>query len=1431
MTARLTHDVTFYLNGERTVIASPSPDLMLIDWLRSPEIGLTGPKKPCGQGGCGGCTVVVSHWNEAENKPVHLPINSCLRPVAALNGLAVTTIEGTGSVRECMNKVAHRVAKNNGTQCGYCTNGWVMAMTGFLANEPDNRTKKDIEELFDGNLCRCTGYRALLDGMKTFASDWTAEDEANLMKCCVDPAFNAAAVADRVEIFFPEGARNPVEPVGYQHDGKIWIEAVSVAEAIDLLRHNPRARLVSGNTSFGIYKDEVLEAASYIGIGSIEELRGISVEHGHLSLGAGVTYGELLAYLGPNGREGHGALSMLDYMGRRTAGTLVRNAATLAGNTMLVLHHIQKGEPFPSDLATALCAADAVVDHILISSGERRQSALTELMVACAADPHLASDLFLLRYHVQVDRDGVFWAQKTALREVNSHTIVNSGSCLTLEAHGSQYPTISYINLVLGGIAPYAWQPAHTIAFLDGNTASPAIVAEALGILEQEVKDELASWADRMASVPNEGFTDAYRLELAQSYLYKAVLNALLVFDPDLVPSELRSSAVTHWQNWPVSGGHQSYQTNQYMEPLSEPYIKLMAMYQAQGEVKYTHETPVVAGTLYGALIGSQRAIGSYRFVDPSTGKAIAAEALSQVLKARLGGFSQLITAAEIPRGGSNMAGDASDQPLFLQPGGSIMYAGQALAMVLATSERSAQAAADYVAEHCISYETLGSEKPVLSIEDALARDWIFPDCPQTASWMAHIWKVKRPGTVTDWALTRAPDDMTVQLSEATLDGASCRVVATGQKVGSQLHFYMETQATVVQPRDDGSITVHSSTQSPKSVQDSVAKALGKPHNEIGVQVRQLGGGFGGKTGPSTFTACMAAIASQAANRPVHMALTRESDSGLIGRRHPYLGQYQLAVDSGETLPANKGLIRGLKGDLWGDGGAFYDCSFIVSDCIQLRVDNAYYIPNYETTIDVCRTNTAPNTAYRAFGDIQGTLILENAIEDAAVALDMDAAELRQKNLYVEDQETPGGQRLDYCYLKDVWAYAKDKSDFDRRKLQVEDYNRANKWRKRGISLIPLKYGSGFNLVMLEQTTALLSIYESDGSIIIQQGGVDMGQGMMTMLTQIAAYALNVPLATVRVESSDTRVIPNPSSTGASTGTQYNGTAIKNACTEMKARMEAFVQGIREVKGDDYCVTKNIDYWNYNNGWQASPASSKGKTIWQNIVSMAFSARVNLQVQANARISGGEGDVPNIEFKPYAAQPKGTEIAIAANGSFSEAVNPYIGFTYNAACAEVEVDILTGETKILRVDLIYDMGKSLNPAIDVGQIEGGFMQGVGYVLTENIVYQQRGESTGVMTSDNTWRYKPPAISTVPIEMNVMLFPRELAKRVPEDPNLLYSSKEVGEPPLVLANSVFFALKSAIRASRVERGLSPFFELPAPATVQAVRTAAEVTSLV
>lgn len=1427
--------VTFFLNGRKVTLDKPSPDLLLIDYLRGREVGLAGPKKPCGQGGCGSCTVVLSHWDEVSEIAVHRAINSCLRPVAALEGLAVTTIEGTGSVDGVMNPVAYRLAANNGTQCGYCTNGWVMAMTGFLANRPERRTKKDIEDLFDGNLCRCTGYRSILTGMKTFASDWSPEDEAERMICEIDATFDAKSVASEVEIPFPEGAKHPAPPVSLDAGGKSWIAVDSIDDLLDVIRlrgTTRHLRLIHGNTSIGIYRDEVEAATTYVDIRAIPDLHGIERGPNRLTVGAGTAYSDLITFLEAEpDLEENGKLAALHHMARRTAGTLVRNAASLAGNTMLMLKHIHRDEPFASDMATAFRGLGAIVDFFRLSSGETTSLELSALMEACVDDPLLADDLLLLRYHLPLAEDGaICLAQKVALREVNSHSIVNATTLffVTPPAGGETCPVFGACHLVFGGIAPYAWSAVETAAFLKGRPADFTVLQEAIDLLGDEVDRQLERWAARLAALKDEGFSNNYRRELAQTYLFKAFVNALLRVAPNQVPPAIASAGKITWGTWPVSDGRQRYQTDLYAAPLSKPYVKLMAMYQAQGEVRYTHEIPATSSALFGALVQSPVALGRYRFKHPETSAPLTPSELQAWLLANKTGSIDLVTAEDIPPGGKHLQGMGNDQPIFADD--TLVYEGQVIALVLAESQMDAERLARFIEQQALDIlPDAEGKSPTLSIEDAIAGDQIFPDCPKSAPFVTHIWKVTRAGSDLSWVRDRSPLDQPLMATEIPFGDGSCRLVESNQAVGAQLHFYMETQSAVAEPEDGNGMRIHPSTQSPKAVHDAVCAVLDVPQNQVGIDVRQVGGAYGGKTESSRFVPAAAAIACNKTRRPVHLLLDRESDSAFNGRRHPVLGQYQLAVETGDRRPEDKGLIRGLMGRFFSDGGAFYDCSMVVADCIQLRVDSAYYVPNYQTEFDVCRTNKAPNTAYRTFGDIQGTLILENAIEDAAVALGMDPAKLREKNLYQRGQSTPGGQGLPYCYLREVWDYAKEISDFDDRQRAVARFNEKNRWRKRGLCLMPLKYGSGYNLVLLEQTSAMVNIYASDGTILIRQGGVDMGQGMLTKIVQIAAYELNVPMEIIRIESSDTRVTPSPTSTGASTGTQYNGEAVRQSCAVLRDRLHAFGQEMLRLHGAEWCRNQGINYWDFGTeGWRkVIGGGNKPATIWQKIVALAFQNRVNLQAQVDAKIPGGTGIVPNVAFKPRDLQPTGTGIPIDPNGAFSEVANTYVGFTYSAAAVEVEVDILTGEKKVLRADIVYDMGKSLNPAIDIGQVEGAFVQGLGYVLTEQMVFQPDGPEIGRLNTVNTWRYKPPAITTIPLEMNVHLFPRERAEHVPEDPNTLFSSKEVGEPPMVLANAAFFAVKSAIRASRVERNLDPLFPMNAPATVQEVRRATAI----
>jgi xanthine dehydrogenase/oxidase len=1499
-------DVSFFLNGRRVTVENPSPDLLLIDYLRSPDVALSGPKKPCGQGGCGGCTVILSSWNVASQQAEHRAINSCLRPVCALGGLVVTTIEGTGAVRrpnpafahhastfgrfappadaaltpqlleardavhskrqrvlksvqaalkvtaakrrireataehpsavehEGMNPVAHRLALNNGSQCGYCSVGFVMNMSEFIFNHP-NATKREIEDIFDGNLCRCTGYRSILTGMKTFASDWTVEDERKRMKCKSDDGGESQLPAAVVIPFPPDAQINP-EPVWVEGD-PAWLTPTTLddlARIMDEARRK-KIRLVHGNTSFGVYKEEYEAAEVLVDIRLIPELDAApKSEKSSLYVAAGMSYSDfidlLTKELGDHAEDVSTRLGALRFMAQRTAGRIVRNAASLGGNTMLVLHHIATGEPFPSDLVTALVAAEAAITYLEVNPGGSYQihtSSLEDLIERTRWDAALAGNIVLIGYELpRGAANEALLPQKVALREVNSHSIVNATSRLEWCAD----KIVRKGMLVLGGIAPFPWRARKTESALEGTKLTLEEIPKVAELLEAEVRGELDRWAGRMKDLPSEGFTNEYRIQLSVAFLVKAIVNALLE-QGEPVPERIRSSGIVTWGRWPVSDGIQFYKSQAYKAPVAEPYIKLTAMYQTSGQVHYTHELPVPPLALNAAFVQSTRALANYYFQIPGEKGPVDVAKLRNHLSTYSPSFVDLITHDQIKDGGINQQGMGGDQPILAED--RVSYVGQSIALVLAATEREAIRIAEYVTQRCVGYDPIDWKapwnEPVLGLEQAIRMNSVFPDWPASAPFMSHIWKITRPASRFDWATPgKDPLDCSIVARTGTVDGRHCHIVESTQTTGGQIHFYMEPQACIAEPADSRRMIVRPSSQSPMEMHQTVAMALGVEYHRVEVQVPPVGGGFGGKTEQARFVAGAAAVAAHATKRPVRLAVPREEDTSMIGKRHAYHGQYQIAIDSGQNNPAERGIIRGLQTKMWGDGGAFYDCSFIVSNCIQLRADNAYRVLNFENQIDVCRTNTAPSTAFRSFGDAQAKVILENALDDAAFLAGMLPEDVREINLYDRGDVTPFGQALSYCYIKTVWSYLKEKCRYEEKRQSVTEFNRANKWRKRGLAIIPVKYGSGYNLAQLEQAAAFIAINQGDGSVIVHQGGVEMGQGLLTQVEQITSYVLNVPMELIYIESPKTNVTPNPTSTGGSTGTAYNGEAVKQTCEELRKRLTDFGYQMLKENGPDWCKQQGIDFWNYGEkGWAAElPGSDNARLVWQNLIQLAYANRVSLVASYTAKIRGGTTPVPAMTFKTPAEQPEIPGIEPAST-QIAGAVDSFSGFTYSAACSVVEVDILTGETKILSSDIVYDMGWSLNPAIDVGQVEGAFVQGIGYLLTEKLVFEEDGPEKGRLNTANTWRYKPPAVSTIPLEMNVYLFPRDKAD-VPENPDGIFSSKEVGEPPLVLATTVFFAVKAAVRDSRLERNLSGLFRFDAPATVQEVRRACEVS---
>jgi xanthine dehydrogenase/oxidase len=1416
------NQITFWINGRKTVVDQPDPRTLLLDYLRSDDVGLTGTKKVCAQGGCGACTVTLSRWDCAAQRIVQIGINACLRPLCAVDGMAITTIEGIGSTATKLSPVQYQVAVDNGSQCGYCTPGWVMSMHAYLVAHPHAiLTQLEVENLFDGNLCRCTGFRPILYAMRHFAGDWGPADEKGSMRCEPWPSYNAKTGRGLIPLRLPNepneippGIRQPPAPLYVAQRGYTWRRILSLSELKSrMAAFDVAPRLVAGNTSIGIYGEPAQDVTfgppfHRLDINAIPELHGIVQDAAGIVVGALTTYTELLEYLDasmPAMPEAHRrGLQPIYYMAKRTAGRIVRDAATLGGNTMLVVSHVEEGTPFPSDMFTALCMADASLEFTCAGwSGSKRLKVL-DFAAAWQNESELRRGVILERYLVPWAKPEAFCrTYKVALREVNAHSIVNAGMRIAFDSKQK----VSAAAIVFGGIGPIAFHAQALESWLIGRTWDGSTLSGALRRVRDEVLRRIEASAQRMKSVPDEGFTASYRTHLAESFFYQFYIWVAEQVAPGTIVPALQSAGIRYER--PVSRGTQTYQKYEDEYPVNKPYIKAEAFMQAAGEAIYTHDESLPRGGAHGAPIISLRPLAKFWFTNLRSKTKQSAAALAEQLREKFPLFVDLVIAADIP-GNNNQAGDGlPPDPLICSD--EVSACGQILAIVLAKEPQEAINIAYFVQQNCIAYgpQTDGHGKeiePILRLEDAVAQKKFLVT--------ANIWGIKRAGSRLDW--THSKNGRAVVPTKS--GGVACRVVS-GEQMSQcpQMHFYLETQSALALPQDNGDMAVISSTQNPDTILNAVSKALGVGANHVDVRIRRVGGGYGGKGPRSPWAAANAAVCAAKIRRPVKIAMTREVDSALFGHESPLYGVYHAAIADGSDDPDQRGRLMGIDIHYFMDAGNTADCTPVVMDCTLLRADNGYFVPNYETRGNVCLTNLASNTSFRSLDAISGIVILEDALEAAAHAIGMLPEDVREINLYRLGDFTPYGEVLDYCYLRDVWNYTKKKSDFARRVEAVQAYNRANRWRKRGISLMPVKYGMGFNATFLERGDALIDIYDGDGTVTVRHGGCEIGQGLNTQVIQLVAEALNIPVYLIQVGTTSTAVIPNPISTGASTGTAFNGGAAQKAAQRLRARLEKYCLDMLNEMGREYCIEHHLDFWNYDTGWNTWVETQEGDVkkstmLWTAIVASANMARINLSVQAQHNEQGGSREDTGLHFH---------------RKSGTESVQNFVGYTYSAACTEVEVDILTGETTILRTDLIYDMGKSINPATDIGQVEGAFVQGVGRVLLENVVWQPSGDGRGINNTPNTWGYKIPATTTIPLELHVDLYPRDNSEEVPENPNLLMSAKECGEPPLCLAATVYFAVKHAILDSRRERGKAGWFRLDMPCTVQRVREACEV----
>lgn len=692
-------------------------------------------------------------------------------------------------------------------------------------------------------------------------------------------------------------------------------------------------------------------------------------------------------------------------------------------------------------------------------------------------------------------------------------------------------------------------------------------------------------------------------------------------------------------------------------------------------------------------------------------------------------GVAIAITARDVPGQldiGAVMPGD----PLLAD--GKVEFVGQPVIAVAADSLETARKAAMAA---IIEYEDL---EPVIDVVDALRKKHFVLD--------SHTHKRGD----SSGALATAP-----------------RRLQGSLHIGGQEHFYLETQVSSVMPTEDGGMIVYTSTQNPTEVQKLVAEVLGVSMNKIVIDMRRMGGGFGGKETQAAGPACMCAVIAHLTGRPTKMRLPRMEDMTMTGKRHPFYVEYDVGFD-------DDGLLHGIEIDLAGNCGYSPDLSGSIVDRAMFHSDNAYYLGDATINGHRCKTNLASNTAYRGFGGPQGMVAIEEIMDTVARELGKDPLDVRKRNYYgkTERNVTPYYQTVEHNMLEEMTAELEASSEYAKRREEIRAFNAKSPILKKGLALTPVKFGISFTASFLNQAGALVHVY-TDGSIHLNHGGTEMGQGLNTKVAQVVAEVFQVDIGRIQITATNTDKVPNTSPTAASSGADLNGKAAQNAAQTIKQRLIEFAARHYQVTEEDV---------EFRNG---QVRIRDQYVSFDELIQQAYFGQVSLS-------STGFYRTPKIYYDRSQARGR-----------------PFYYFAYGAACSEVIVDTLTGEYKMLRSDILHDVGASLNPAIDIGQVEGGFVQGMGWLTMEELVWNDKGK---LMTSGPA-SYKVPAVADMPLDLRVKLVEN---RKNPED--TVFHSKAVGEPPFMLGISVWCAIKDAV-ASLADYKAQP--KIDAPATPERV----------
>ncbi|XP_027534025.1 aldehyde oxidase 2-like [Neopelma chrysocephalum] len=1302
-------ELVFFVNGRKVIERQADPEELLLYYLRK-KLRLSGTKYGCGVGGCGACTVMISTYDPVAKLIHHHPANSCLLPLCSLHGAAVITVEGVGSIKTRIHPIQERLAKCNGSQCGFCTPGMVISMYALLRNHAEPSMEQIISAL-DGNLCRCTGYRPIIDSYTSFAREPTCCQLRGTGQCCFDQEEYVCSSSTGGQI--PSGLCHPEQflPMDPTQEfifppelmrmaqeqqrttlifhGKrtTWISPPSLKKLLKLKAKYPKAPLVVGNTSVGLKRNH---SGAYHPIilhpVRISEMHVVSSTSDGLVIGAACCLARLRDILMK-------AVTELPAEKTKTYQALLQHLRTLAGEQIRSMaslggHIVSRGSSW--DLNPILSVGKSVLN--LASEDGKRQILLNDRFLAGCEHADINAKEVIVSVLIPYSmKDDFISAFRQAERQKNALSIVNSGMRVLFHP-GTD--TIADLSILFGGIGSTTLSARKSCEKLIGRQWNDQMLNEACRlVLEEIVLPPSAS-----------GGKVEYRRTLLVSFLFRfylEVLHGLHQMYPFRYAelSQEKMSALGMLQS-DVPQGVQIYQDvdpgQSPQDPVGRPIRHQSGIKHTTGEAVFIDDIRPVDGELSLAVVTSVKAHAKIISIDAS-------EAL------QVPGVVDVVTARDVPgKNGRDEQAYAEDK---------VICVGQIICAVVAESLTQAKCGAGKVK---IVYKDLD---PILTIEDAIKHN----------SYITEERKIEKGDIVKGF---KSADE----------------IIEGELHVGGQEHFYMETNSVLVIPRvEDKEMDVYVSTQHVTDVQELVASALNLQSSKVMCHVKRVGGAFGGKiTKPSLF-AVIAAVAANKTGHPVRFVLERNMDMLITGGRHPFFGKYKVGF-------MNDGRITAADFQCYINGGCTKDESELVIEYIVLKADNAYNIPNLRVRGHACKTHLPSNTAFRGFGFPQAGLLMETCVVAVVTQTGLPHEKVREINMYKGVNLTSFKEKFDAENLWKCWEECLDKSDYYHRKAMVEEFNTKNYWKKKGIAIIPMKFSVGFNATYFHQAGALVHIY-IDGSVLVTHGGIELGQGIHTKMLQIASRELKIPLSYIHFCETSTTTVPNGKYTAGSVGTEINARAVQNACQILWKRLEP----IRRDNPD-------------------------GK--WEDWISEAHKQSINLS--ATGYFKGYHTNMNWDTQKGHAF--------------------PY--FLFGVACSEVEIDCLTGAHKNIRTDIVMDACFSINPAIDIGQIEGAFIQGVGLYTLEEIYFSPKGEQ--LTLGPDT--YKIPAVCDIPEQFRVYLLPNS------RNSIAIYSSKGMGEAGLFLGSSVFFAIRDAVAATRKERGLSLDFTLNSPLTVERIRMA-------